>query len=60
MDTLDNDCQLLIIKYLDLRDQLSLFEVTKEEPTSRVRSNLYYVWQHQLNFYLDETHFEVF
>ncbi|XP_034484085.1 uncharacterized protein LOC117789131 [Drosophila innubila] len=60
MDTLDNDCQLLIIKYLSLRDQLSLFELTNEEPTNRVNSNLHYAWQHQLSFHLDEDHFEVF
>ncbi|XP_034472200.1 uncharacterized protein LOC117779953 [Drosophila innubila] len=60
MDILNDDCQLLIIKYLKLKDQLSLFEATKGERSNRLNSNLRFTWQHQLGFTLDMGQFKVF
>lgn len=60
MDTLNNDCQLIIIKYLNLEEQFTLFEATNEEPTNRLILNLRYTWQHELGFNLDEEHFNIF
>jgi len=60
MDILNDDCQLLIVKFLDLTDQLNLFEANREEPTSRLNSNLSYTWQHQLIFTLEAEHFKHF
>lgn len=59
MDILNNDCQLLILKYLTLKDQLHLFEATKK-PKNRLHSNLQNTWQHYKEFTLDDEHFEVF
>lgn len=53
MDTLNDHCQLLIIKYLSLKDQLVLFEATKDEPTNRLHVNLRNTWQQEPSFYLD-------
>lgn len=60
MDILNDDCQLLIVKFLDLTDQLNLFEANREESTSRLNSNLSYTWQHQLIFTLETEHFKYF
>lgn len=60
MDTLNDDCQLLIIEYLNLEDQLALYAATKEEPTNRWISNVRYYWQHQESFSLDSDHFQLF
>lgn len=60
MDTLNDDCQLNIIKYLYLAEQLALFEATEKEPTNRWVSNLRYTWQHQRIFSLNWKEFEHF
>ncbi|XP_034472990.1 uncharacterized protein LOC117780538 [Drosophila innubila] len=57
MDALNDDCHLLIIRHLNIIDQFSLFEATKEEPTCRLSSNVRYTWQHQQSFTLDFSHF---
>jgi len=59
MDTLNDDCQLIIIKYLSLVDQLKLYEATKE-PKNRLSSNVCYTWQHQIRFSLDAEFFKHF
>lgn len=60
MDRLNDDCQLQIIKLLELTDQLNLFEATKDEAMKRWVSNLRFTWQHQLSFCLDENLFDSF
>ncbi|KAL7741085.1 hypothetical protein ACLKA6_018120 [Drosophila palustris] len=60
MNALNDDCQLLVIKHLCLKDQFALFEATKEEPTSRWNANLRYNWEHQHSFSLDAGVFAYF
>lgn len=60
MEELNDDCQLRIISYLNIIDQLCLFEATNEVTTSRLNSNVIYIWQHQQRFTLDSTHFLCF
>lgn len=55
MDTLNDDCQLNIIKYLSLAEQFTLFEAN-----IHLNSNLCYAWKHQQIFSLKEEHFDVF
>ncbi|XP_016987496.1 uncharacterized protein LOC108050351 isoform X2 [Drosophila rhopaloa] len=51
IENLNEDCLLKIIEYLDLEEQLQLWQSFK--PTSRLRSVLSYRWQHQTNHSLD-------
>lgn len=52
MDQLNDDCQLRIIKYLDLTDQVLLWKATKHF-SERLNANICRAWQQQLNFTLD-------
>ncbi|KAH8262921.1 hypothetical protein KR044_002025, partial [Drosophila immigrans] len=59
LDPLNDDCQLGIIKYLNLTDQIALYEATKGV-SSRLNSNVAYAWKHQLCFTLDANNYEDF
>lgn len=52
MDQLNDDCQLRIINYLDLTDQLLLWKATKHF-SERLNANICRAWQQQFNFTLD-------
>lgn len=54
IEELNYDCQLLIIAYLELKDQLALWEATAHIPSSRLNATLIYSWQHKLSYVLDE------
>ncbi|XP_064548601.1 uncharacterized protein LOC135435466 [Drosophila montana] len=51
IENLNDDCQLLIVNYLELRDQLALWEAT-EDIAPRLNSNVSYAWQHKLSYVL--------
>ncbi|XP_060654546.1 uncharacterized protein LOC132790121 isoform X1 [Drosophila nasuta] len=59
METINDDCWLEIINYLNLEDQLALYKATNGF-SNRVSSNVIYSWKHQLNFTLDEHAYEKF
>ncbi|XP_060665122.1 uncharacterized protein LOC132797393 [Drosophila nasuta] len=52
LDALNDDCQLAIIKYLNLNDQIALFEANKST-SNRLNMNVAYAWKLQLSFILD-------
>ncbi|XP_060652927.1 uncharacterized protein LOC132789145 isoform X2 [Drosophila nasuta] len=59
METINDDCWLEIINYLNLEDQLALYKATNGL-SNRVSSNVIYSWKHQLNFTLDGNAYEKF
>jgi len=61
MDILNDDCQLRIIKLLELKDQLNLYEATKDgKDTKRMASNVRFTWERQRSFCLNKGHFDSF
>ncbi|XP_062129703.1 uncharacterized protein LOC133841297 isoform X1 [Drosophila sulfurigaster albostrigata] len=52
LDALNDDCQLAIIKYLNLNEQIALYEATKGT-SNRLNENVAYAWKLQLSFILD-------
>ncbi|XP_051859090.1 uncharacterized protein LOC117565770 isoform X9 [Drosophila albomicans] len=58
LDALNDDCQLAIIKYLNLFDQIALYEATKGT-SNRLNENVAYAWKLQL-FILDWRDYEKF
>ncbi|XP_062129956.1 uncharacterized protein LOC133841297 isoform X4 [Drosophila sulfurigaster albostrigata] len=52
LDALNDDCQLAIIKYLNLFDRIALYEATKGT-SNRLNKNVAYAWKLQLSFILD-------
>ncbi|XP_060666965.1 uncharacterized protein LOC132798944 isoform X2 [Drosophila nasuta] len=59
LDELNSDCQLIIIKYLQLNDQIALCEASKNH-SNRLYTNVIFSWEHQRCFKLDEYNFERF
>ncbi|XP_062142361.1 uncharacterized protein LOC133850319 [Drosophila sulfurigaster albostrigata] len=59
LDKLNDDCQLAIIKYLNLNDQIALYEATKST-SNRLNKNVAYAWKLQLSFILDWSDYEKF
>ncbi|EDW11037.1 uncharacterized protein Dmoj_GI16596, isoform B [Drosophila mojavensis] len=53
MESLSDDCQLLIIGSLGLKGQLKLWEATASIASSRLPSNIIYHWQHKPSWILD-------
>lgn len=59
MEELNDDCQLYIINYLDLTDQLALWRATRNL-SERWNSNICLSWRHQVSYSLDSCVFEEF
>ncbi|KAH8377389.1 hypothetical protein KR093_005211, partial [Drosophila rubida] len=59
LDVLNDDCQLAIIKCLNLTDQFALYEATEGYP-NRLNSNITFAWEHQLCFELDGKSYDKF
>ncbi|XP_017858596.1 PREDICTED: uncharacterized protein LOC108610796 isoform X1 [Drosophila arizonae] len=54
MESLSDDCQLLIIGSLRLKGQLKLWEATSHNASSRLPNNIIYHWQHKSSWILDK------
>ncbi|XP_051859108.1 uncharacterized protein LOC117565769 isoform X2 [Drosophila albomicans] len=59
LDALNDDCQLAIIKYLNLFDRIALYEATKGT-SNRLNKNIAYAWKLQLSFVLDWNNYKKF
>lgn len=59
MEELNDDCQLYIINYLDLTDQLALWRAT-HNLYERWNTNICRAWRHQVCYSLDSSVFEEF
>ncbi|XP_051859086.1 uncharacterized protein LOC117565770 isoform X5 [Drosophila albomicans] len=59
LDALNDDCQLAIIKYLNLFDRIALYEATKGT-SNRLNKNVAYAWKLQLSFILDWSDYQKF
>ncbi|XP_060653443.1 uncharacterized protein LOC132789440 isoform X1 [Drosophila nasuta] len=56
MNSLNDDCLMMIIKYLNLNDQLSIYEATKGH-SNHLNSSVFSAWKHQLCFELNPENF---
>ncbi|XP_051860188.1 uncharacterized protein LOC117568290 isoform X5 [Drosophila albomicans] len=56
MNSLNDDCLMVIIKYLNLNDQLSIYEATKDH-SKHLNSSVFFAWKHQLCFELNPENF---
>ncbi|KAH8263471.1 hypothetical protein KR044_009334, partial [Drosophila immigrans] len=52
LDSLNDDCQLAIFKYLNLDDQIDVYLATRGV-SKRLNSNVIHTWKHQLCFKLN-------
>ncbi|KAH8263472.1 hypothetical protein KR044_009333, partial [Drosophila immigrans] len=59
MEGLNDDCQLAIIKYLNLTDQIALYEATRGV-SNRLTNSIVSAWKHQLYFTVDGHIYEKF
>lgn len=53
LNTINDNCQLLILNYLSFEDQLSLFEACKKETSNRVNTNICNIWKSRKCHFLE-------